>query len=51
MLNQIALVNACHETNDIDTNAESSETGPLIHSPPHSKYLKHPVLRTWSSSP
>lgn len=26
------------------------ETGPLIHSPPHSKYLKHPVRRTASSS-
>ena len=51
MLKQMALVNESHETNVINTNPESSETGPSIHSPPRSKYLKHPVLRTWSSSP
>ena len=51
MLKGIALVNTLHETDEIDTNAESSETGPLTHSPPSSKYLKHPNCRTRSSSP
>jgi hypothetical protein len=33
------------------TNPESRDTGPCIHSPPSSKYLKHPVRRTSNSSP
>ena len=32
------------------TNPERRDTGPFTHSPPHSKYLKHPVCNTCSSS-
>lgn len=29
----------------METHPESNETGPWMHSPPRSKYLKHPVRR------
>ena len=32
------------------TNPERRDIGPFKHSPPHSKYLKHPVCNTCSSS-